>query len=252
VNSSPYSRNNHNESQVLDQNKQTKIQKIMKFHLENHWAPYLQEEFKKPYMLELLKFLDSEIRSGKNIFPTEEKIFEAFRLTPLDKVKVVILGQDPYHGAGQAHGLSFSVQSGIKTPPSLVNIFKELKEDLGLDIHPHGNLESWAQQGVLLLNTVLTVEEGLAGSHHKKGWEKFTDKVIEVLNDQKTNLVFILWGSPAQKKASQVDQHKHLVLKSVHPSPLSVYRGFIGSKPFSQANVYLKNHGIKEIDWKLT
>jgi len=166
-------------------------------------------------------------------------------------VKVVILGQDPYHGVDQAHGLSFSVKPGIKTPPSLVNIFKELYSDTGVTIPQHGHLESWAKEGVLLLNSVLTVEHSRAGSHHKKGWEQFTDNVIEVLNNEKNHLVFILWGSPAHKKAKHVYEKKHLVLKSVHPSPLSVYRGFLGSKPFSKSNQYLRENGIKEINWSL-
>lgn len=222
----------------------------MKFKIEESWRPYLEAEFEKAYMQELLQFLHDEKAAGKEIYPSEEKIFEAFRLTPLSKVKVVILGQDPYHGKGQAHGLCFSVQKDVKIPPSLVNIYKELKSDLGIEPPLHGHLENWAQQGVLMLNTVLTVEDGKAGSHHQKGWEKFTDKVIEVLNTKKNNLVFILWGSPAQKKAAQVDDKKHLILKSVHPSPLSVYRGFSGSKPFSQANAYLKTHQQSEIDWR--
>lgn len=219
----------------------------MNFPIENSWKPFLENEFKKEYMKELLSFIETERAAGKNIFPESKFIFEAFRLTPLDQVKVVILGQDPYHGKGQAHGLSFSVQKGVKTPPSLVNIFKELKSDLGIDPPSHGHLESWAKQGVLLLNNVLTVEEGRPASHHKKGWEKFTDKVIEVLNEERKDLVFILWGSPAQAKASRVNETKHLVIKSVHPSPLSVYRGFNGSKPFSKANAYLKS----KVDWRI-
>ncbi len=224
----------------------------MKFQLEESWMPYLGQELASPYMQELIEFLHRERKSGKEIYPAEEKAFEAFRLTPFTKVKVVILGQDPYHGPGQAHGLCFSVNESVKIPPSLINIFKELNNDLGLSIPSHGCLEAWAKQGVLLLNTVLTVENGKAGSHHKKGWEKFTDKVIEVLNAEKKNLVFILWGSPAQKKAAKVDETRHKILKSVHPSPLSVYRGFHGSKPFSQTNAYLKEKGLKEIDWSIT
>ena len=220
----------------------------MNFTLDPSWIPHLSPEFKKPYFQELIEFLDSQT---KTIYPPRDNIFEAFRLTSYDNVKVVIIGQDPYHGPNQAHGLCFSVQKGVKTPPSLVNIFKELHDDIGVKIPEHGCLEEWARQGVFLLNTVLTVEDGKAGSHHKKGWEKFTDKVIEVLN-QKENVVFILWGSPAQKKAQHVDEKKHLILKSVHPSPLSVYRGFMGSKPFSQTNAYLKKHKLKPIDWKIT
>lgn len=223
----------------------------MNLSLEQSWEKYLGEEFGKPYMAELFAYLKEEKKKGKIVYPSENHILEAFRLTPFDKVKVVILGQDPYHGKGQAHGLCFSVNKNIKIPPSLVNIFKELKDDMNVEIPTHGCLESWAKQGVLLLNTVLTVEDGKAGSHHKKGWEKFTDKVIEVLNKEKEHLVFILWGSPAHKKASHVDESKHLCLKSVHPSPLSVYRGFMGSKPFSQTNAYLRKNNLPEIDWSI-
>jgi uracil-DNA glycosylase len=223
----------------------------MELRLEKSWNKYLGDEFKKPYMEKLLSFLEEEKKAGKAVYPSQEHIFEAFRLTPLDKVKVVILGQDPYHGAGQAHGLCFSVNKNIKIPPSLVNIFKEMKDDLNVDIPMHGCLENWAKQGVLLLNTVLTVEDGKAGSHHKKGWETFTDKVIEILNNEKEHLVFILWGSPAHKKALHVDEKKHFILRSVHPSPLSVYRGFMGSKPFSQTNAYLKKNNIPEINWSV-
>jgi uracil-DNA glycosylase len=223
----------------------------MEKQIEKSWTPFLKDEFKKNYTKELMNFLDKERASGKKIYPDEKHIFKAFELTPFNKVKVVILGQDPYHGPQQAHGLSFSVRKGIKIPPSLINIFKELKNDTSIDFPSHGCLESWTKQGVLLLNAVLTVENGRAGSHHNKGWEKFTDKVIEVLNTEKENLVFILWGDAAQKKAVRVDPKKHLLLKSVHPSPLSCYRGFLGSKPFSQTNVYLEAHGIQTINWNL-
>ncbi len=223
----------------------------MKNKINKSWALHLKEEFKKPYMIELMQFLKEEKDSGKNIYPDQDQIFDAFHMTPLENVKVIILGQDPYHGADQAHGLSFSVKKGIKPPPSLVNIFKDLKDDLGIDLPPHGCLEGWAKQGVLLLNAVLTVEDNKAGSHHKKGWEIFTDTVIEVLNSEKENLVFILWGNSAQKKASKVDPHKHLILRSPHPSPLSCHRGFLGSKPFSLANKYLKDHGQVIINWNL-
>jgi uracil-DNA glycosylase len=223
----------------------------MDFRLEKSWKKHLGHEFNKPYMAKLLAFLAHEKKAGKAVYPSEEHIFEAFRLTPLNKVKVVILGQDPYHGEGQAHGLCFSVNKNIKIPPSLVNIFKELKDDLNINIPEHGNLESWGRQGVLLLNTVLTVENGKAGSHHKRGWELFTDKVIEILNSEREHLVFILWGSPAQKKAIHVDEKKHFIIRSVHPSPLSFYRGFMGSRPFSKANAYLKKNHIPEIDWNI-
>ena len=205
----------------------------------------------KPYMIGLVNFIESERSKGKIIYPDDNEIFEALKLTPFEKVKVVILGQDPYHGVGQAHGLCFSVKKGVKTPPSLVNIFKELKDDLKIQPPQNGYLEPWTREGVLLLNSVLTVEAGEAGSHHGKGWEQFTDKIIEILNEKKNNLVFILWGGPAQKKASKVDQTKHLVLKSVHPSPLSFYRGFLGSKPFSKTNKYLNENGKEEINWSL-
>lgn len=221
------------------------------FPLEKSWNQLLGQELDKSYMHELMTFLDKEAKSGKTLYPQTQDIFAALNLTPFDQVKVVILGQDPYHGPNQAHGLCFSVKPGVKPPPSLVNIFKEFKEDLGLPVPDHGNLAAWAKQGVLLLNNVLTVEDGKAGSHHLKGWEEFTSKIIELLNEKKENLVFILWGSPAQKKAQKVDATKHCVIKSVHPSPLSSYRGFFGSKPFSQTNSYLKSKGIPPIDWSL-
>lgn len=213
------------------------------------WQKYLGSEFEKSYMKDLSSFLRKEKSEGKVIFPKEPEIFQAFQLTPLDQVKVVILGQDPYHGEGQAHGLAFSVKPGVRIPPSLVNIFKELKAEFNCSPPKDGYLKSWAEQGVLLLNTVLTVEEGKAGSHHKRGWEEFTDHVIKVLNEEKENLVFILWGSPAQKKAAFVDEKKHCVLRSVHPSPLSAHRGFLGSKPFTQANNYLMSKGLGPINW---
>ena len=221
----------------------------MKPSLPDSWGIFLNEEFKKPYMKELLSFLDDERIKGKTIYPKSDDVFSAFRETPFEKVKVVIIGQDPYHGPDQAHGLSFSVQKGVKIPPSLVNIYKELESDMGVKAPSHGNLSGWAHEGVLLLNNVLTVEASLAASHKDKGWEKFTQKVIEVLNEKKENLVFILWGSPAQRKASMVDPKRHFLIKSVHPSPLSSYRGFFGSRPFSQANQYLKSKGIAEVDW---
>lgn len=219
------------------------------FKLEKSWKELLGSELKKPYMGDLRTFLVQEEKAQKTIYPQSQDIFAALNLTPFDQVKVVILGQDPYHGPNQAHGLCFSVKPGIKIPPSLVNIFKELKDDLGITPPTHGCLGAWGKQGVLLLNNVLTVEDGKAGSHHLKGWEQFTDKIIELLNEKKENLVFILWGSPAQKKAQKVDSKKHFIIKSVHPSPLSSYRGFFGSKPFSQTNTYLNSKGIKPINW---
>jgi uracil-DNA glycosylase len=202
-------------------------------------------------MVALKEFLTLEARAGKKIFPAATNIFAALDACSFEKVKVVILGQDPYHGEGQAHGLCFSVQHGVAVPPSLVNIYKELREDVGLTPPQHGNLTDWAKQGVLLLNTVLTVEAGKAGSHQGRGWELFTDRIVELLSEHRKNLVFILWGTPAQKKAAKVDPTKHHLLKSVHPSPLSAYRGFFGSKPFSQTNSYLRAQGIPPIDWQL-
>lgn len=202
-------------------------------------------------MKDLKKFLKSEKTKKKTIFPSGPAVFNALNTTDFDDVKVVILGQDPYHGPGQAHGLCFSVPKGIVKPPSLVNIFKELKEDLNISIPEHGELSSWAKQGVLLLNATLTVEANKAGSHQNKGWELFTDKIIQELSDKKENLVFMLWGSYAQKKGQFIDRKKHLVLESVHPSPLSAYRGFLGCRHFSKANNYLKLKDLKPIDWTL-
>lgn len=219
--------------------------------LDKSWKHLLALELKAPYMQELQSFLVQEQNLKKIIYPKQTDIFAALNLTPFNQVKVVILGQDPYHGANQAHGLCFSVKPGIKIPPSLVNIFKELKDDLGITPPTNGSLESWAKQGVLLLNNVLTVENGKAGSHHLKGWEVFTSKIIELLNEKKQNLVFILWGAPAQKKAKGVNEECHYILKSPHPSPLSSYRGFFGSKPFSQTNAYLDSKGISPINWDL-
>lgn len=221
------------------------------FPFNKSWAPFLQDEFDKSYMKDLLLFLQDETSKGKIIHPHDSHIFEAFNKTHYENVKVIILGQDPYHGPGQAHGLAFSVQKGVKIPPSLLNIYKELESDLGIKPCSHGNLTSWAERGVLLLNNVLTVHDGLAASHHNRGWEIFTSRVIEVLNNKKENLIFILWGSPAQKKASIVDASKHFIIKSPHPSPLSSYRGFFGSKPFSKTNDFLKSKKLKEIDWQI-
>ncbi|KQV35225.1 MULTISPECIES: uracil-DNA glycosylase [unclassified Rhizobium] len=219
--------------------------------LEESWKAALAGEFSQPYMASLKSFLQEQRALGKAIFPRGSEYFRALDLTPLDKVRVVILGQDPYHGEGQAHGLSFSVRPGVRVPPSLVNIFKELREDLGIQPAPHGFLEHWAQQGVLLLNSVLTVERSMAASHQGKGWERFTDAIIRAVNEQPHPVVFILWGSYAQKKAAFVDRNRHLVLRSAHPSPLSAHNGFFGSRPFSQANDFLVSKGYAPIDWAL-
>lgn len=217
--------------------------------LDAEWLQLLQTEFDAPYMQQLRHFLATEKSAGKVIYPPGSLWFNALNHTPFSQVKVVILGQDPYHGAQQAHGLCFSVQNGITPPPSLVNIFAEIKRDLGIDPPAHGNLTRWADQGVLLLNAVLTVEHSKAGAHQGKGWEIFTDKIISLLNQQREHLVFLLWGSYAQKKGALIDRKKHLVLTAPHPSPLSAYRGFIGCSHFSQTNHYLQKHNIAEIDW---
>ncbi|MFJ5623619.1 uracil-DNA glycosylase [Peribacillus loiseleuriae] len=219
--------------------------------LHNDWEPLLAEEFKKPYYQELREFLKKEYRNER-IHPEAKDIYSALTLTPFHKVKVVILGQDPYHGPHQAHGLSFSVQPEVKIPPSLKNIYKELHTDIGCTIPNHGNLVQWAEQGVLLLNTVLTVREGEAHSHRGKGWELFTNKVISLLNERKTPVVFILWGKPAQSKIPLIDATKHPIITSVHPSPLSASRGFFGSRPFSKTNQLLKQLGEHEIDWQIS
>ncbi|PHS25276.1 MAG: uracil-DNA glycosylase [Methylophaga sp.] len=221
--------------------------------LENapSWQPALNAEFELPYMQILKQFLQSEKDENKLIYPHSSNWFHALETTPLDDVKVVILGQDPYHQPNQAHGLCFSVLPGVKTPPSLVNIYKELQSDLKIEPVHHGCLESWALQGVLLLNAVLTVEASNANSHQGKGWEQFTDKVIATVNERCEHVVFMLWGSYAQKKGAMIDSAKHCVLKAPHPSPLSAYRGFLGCQHFSQANCYLKQHSRKTIDWQL-
>ena len=218
--------------------------------LDASWKEVLMNEFEKDYFKKLTDFVQNEYNT-KTIYPPQSEIFSAFDFTPFENVKVVILGQDPYHGEGQANGLSFSVADGIKLPPSLRNIYKELKDDVGIEISTSGNLESWAKQGVLLLNATLTVEATKAGSHQKKGWETFTDAVIQKLSDQKENLVFILWGAYAQKKGAKIDRNKHFVIESAHPSPLGAYRGFWGSKPFSTTNQFLKSKNITEIDWQI-
>jgi uracil-DNA glycosylase len=219
--------------------------------LEESWRLALKTEFEADYIKNLKKFLVSEKVKGKLIYPRGDEIFSALNLTPLDAVKVVIIGQDPYHGPNQAHGLCFSVKPEVPPPPSLVNIYKELSADLGIKIPKAGYLANWAKQGVLLLNAVLTVEAGRANSHKDKGWERFTDKIVEILNKQKEGLVFVLWGSYAQKKGESIDRKKHFVIEAPHPSPLSAYRGFLGSKPFTKINKYLVDHGKKPIDWQL-
>jgi uracil-DNA glycosylase len=219
--------------------------------LEPQWLAKLQPEFDADYMKDLRAFLVAEKDAGKLIYPKASLWFHALDATPLSSVRVVILGQDPYHGEGQAHGLCFSVQHGVRPPPSLQNIYKELKTDLGLTPPTHGNLAAWAAQGVLLLNSVLTVEAGKAASHQGKGWEKFTDAIIRIINENADPTVFILWGAYAQKKAAHVDRKKHLVISSAHPSPLSAHNGFFGSKPFSKTNAFLKHNGQKEIDWQV-
>ncbi len=219
--------------------------------IDDSWRNFLEEEFNSAYFKEIKDFLVSEKRADNLIYPPGSQIFSAFDRTPLDKTKVVILGQDPYHGPGQAHGLSFSVPEGIAIPPSLRNIFKELKTDIGIDKPLSGNLELWASQGVLLLNATLTVRANVAGSHQNRGWEKFTDSVIQKLSNHKSNLVFILWGKYAQAKESLINPNKHFILKAAHPSPFAADRGFFGCKHFSKTNEYLKKKGIPEIDWNL-
>ncbi len=228
------------------------IAKLNKVQLDESWKYSLSDFLLGAKMDALKNFLIEEKKADKVIYPPNHLIFNALNTTPLDQVKVVILGQDPYHGPNQAHGLSFSVQKGVALPPSLRNIFHELQSDLGVPIPKHGNLTHWAEQGVLLLNAVLTVEAGQPTSHQKRGWEEFTDHVIDVINEQRENVVFILWGAYAQRKGQRIDQNKHLVLKAAHPSPLSANRGgFFGCKVFSKANNYLKQHGIEPIDWQL-
>lgn len=219
--------------------------------LHPSWLRWLAPEFEQPYMHELREFLRAEKRAGKAIYPAAEHWFAAYDTTPFEAVKVVILGQDPYHGPGQAHGLCFSVLPGVEIPPSLVNIYRELASDLGIPPARHGCLTHWAEQGVLLLNTTLTVERGRAASHHGSGWERFTDRTIAALDAQREGIVFILWGSHAQKKGAFIDTRRHLVIKSPHPSPLSAHRGFFGSRPFSRANEWLSAHGQNPIDWRL-
>ncbi len=218
--------------------------------INNDWLTSIGEEFKKPYYTELYQFVKSEY-GHTMVYPSSDDIFNAFHFTPLSQVKVVILGQDPYHNEGQAHGLCFSVKPQVDIPPSLVNIYKELNQDVGCYIPNHGYLEKWARQGILLLNTVLTVRAHQANSHQGKGWEKFTDAVIQAVNAQDRPVVFLLWGKPAQMKKSMLTNSKHLILEAPHPSPLSAYRGFFGCKHFSKVNEFLKENGIEPIDWQI-
>ena len=221
---------------------------MMEIKIEKSWEKQLKKEFSADYFKNLLAFINSE-KSNQQIYPPESLVFNAFNKCSFEQVKVVIIGQDPYHGLGQAHGLSFSVPEGVKPPPSLVNIFKELKSDTGKEIPKSGNLEHWASQGVLLLNATLTVRANSAGSHQNRGWEEFTDAVIRVVSEEKSNVVFLLWGAYAQKKGSIIDANKHCVLKAPHPSPFSAHTGFLGCGHFSKANEYLKQQGLKAIEW---
>lgn len=220
--------------------------------LEQSWKQLLLPEFELDYMRALSEFLRVEKAAGKTIFPAGNEIFNALNSTPFENVKLVILGQDPYHGPGQAHGLCFSVRSGVALPPSLKNIYKEIANDLGIAPARTGNLQCWANQGVLLLNSVLTVQSGNAASHQGKGWERFTDRIVALLNERRDNLVFLLWGSYAQRKGAIIDRNRHLVLESVHPSPLSASRGYFGNHHFSQSNHYLETHNQTPIDWHIT
>lgn len=218
--------------------------------IENDWLDVIGEEFIKKYYQDLYQYVIEEY-NNHIIYPNEDDIFNAFHFTPLSKVKVVILGQDPYHNAGQAHGLCFSVKPEVDIPPSLVNIYKELADDIGCYIPNNGFLKKWADQGVLMLNTVLTVRAHQAASHQGKGWEQFTDEVIQAVNAQDQPIVFILWGKPAQRKKKMLTNERHLILEAPHPSPLSSYRGFFGSKPFSKTNLFLEQHGLEPIDWQI-
>jgi len=216
--------------------------------IEESWREALNAEFQSPYFKELKEFLIAE-RERFTLYPPGRQIFHAFQLTPFHSVRVVLLGQDPYHGAGQAHGLCFSVPGGVAQPPSLVNIFKEIRNDLGFPVPSHGNLEKWARQGVLLLNATLTVRAGQPGSHQKKGWETFTDAVIRLLSDKRVGLVFLLWGKFAQEKEALIDTNRHYVLKAAHPSPYSASNGFFGCRHFSRTNEILSRHGLEPVDW---
>ena len=225
--------------------------RMTKIQIDKSWKTELDEQFNSLYMSSLRAFLKEQIILGKKIYPPMDKIFNAFNFTPLTKVKVVIVGQDPYHGEGQANGLSFSVKDTLKIPPSLQNIYKELFTDLRITSPQSGNLEVWAHRGVLLINSSLTVEKGKPGSHQGKGWENFTDEVLSIINRKNKNIVFILWGKKAQEKGRFLNREHHLIIESAHPSPFSAYNGFFGSKPFSKTNDYLNNHNIEPIDWQL-
>ncbi len=220
----------------------------MDVKIEPSWKYLMEQEFKKDYFQSLVAFIKQEYQSGK-VYPPGSQIFRAFDFCPVDQVKVVVIGQDPYHGDGQANGLCFSVAEGVPMPPSLLNIFKELKNDLGKEIPPHGSLERWAKQGVLLLNATLTVKAKQPGSHQNNGWEQFTDAVIKELSNQKEKLIFILWGAYAQKKGEVIDTNRHFIISSPHPSPFAAHRGFFGSKPFSKTNIFLQQLGKQTIDW---
>jgi uracil-DNA glycosylase len=228
---------------------QEQFAEVMDVKIEESWKVKLSDEFDKEYFIRLTEFVRQEYKSD-TVYPPASLIFNAFNLCPFESLKAVIIGQDPYHGPGQAHGLCFSVRDGVEFPPSLINIFKEIELDLGFSRPNSGNLERWSRQGVLLLNATLTVRAHMAGSHQRKGWEEFTDAVISCINREKQNMVFFLWGAYAQKKGESIDRTKHLVLESVHPSPLSAPRGFFGNKHFSRCNDFLKSHGKDPVNWQ--
>jgi uracil-DNA glycosylase len=234
---------------ALNKQEQAHIEPTSSVKLDPEWLTHIGAEFNKPYMVALRLFLNQQKELGRVVYPRSEDMFNALNTTPFSKVKVVILGQDPYHGPQQAHGLSFSVRKGIPKPPSLLNIYKEIERDLRIQMPDHGELTGWAEQGVLLLNATLSVEMGQAGSHQGQGWEIFTDEVIKALNEQKTGVVFMLWGAYAQKKGAFIDRNKHFVLTSAHPSPLSAHRGFLGNCHFSETNNYLEKNGQQPIIW---
>jgi len=236
-------------TETFEQGSEQRFEQNSRIQLDERWLSLLEDEFARPYMHDLRAFLRQRTQAGAVIYPPGSEYFSALNSTSIERVKVVILGQDPYHGPGQAHGLCFSVRRGVAVPPSLRNIFEELKRDLGLPLPRHGCLQHWAEQGVLLLNAVLTVEAGQAAAHAGKGWEPFTDRIVRELSERRSNLVFLLWGSYAQKKGAVIDRSRHRVLESPHPSPLSAHRGFVGCAHFSQANQYLVDYGHAPIDW---